>query len=127
LMEDVAGNAEFDDLRALRVLCFVLFMGRVEDSVLVDHLIPVLTDEDFSVEWLLEIDIRDLRRDLGSPMGDSAEHPQMLKTLAKALLDRHDGLVPRNYPALTELPHIDIRSASLFLEWFSSNSDVSVC
>jgi len=51
---------------------------------------------------------------------------KMLFYLAKALHDEHDGQIPVNYKDLLELPGINDRTATLYLNHSEERSEVSL-
>jgi len=51
---------------------------------------------------------------------------RMLKDLARALHDWHDGQIPVNYKNLLNLPGIDDRAAMLYLNYSEERSEVSL-
>jgi len=51
---------------------------------------------------------------------------QMLKELAKAVCDWHDGKFPINYEDLMHLPGIDDRAATLYLIYSVERFEVSL-
>lgn len=59
-------------------------------------------------------DVRDLER-LIKPVGFYRQKSLQIQNVSRALLDRHDGLVPRTYEELIELPQVGPKTANCVL------------
>jgi len=85
-------------------------------------LLSILTSKQFSFDWLLNVDSSILDTNLGYA---GCTFAKMLKDLAEALQEKHDGQIPINYKDLIELPGIDDRAATLYLNYSEERSEVS--
>jgi len=84
------------------------------DSELVVHFVPLLIQNEFSVDWLASWSIKLICGMLG-PLGLRPNVAKMLCNLAVAICHHHDGVVPNREEDLEHLPGVDFWAMQLVL------------
>jgi len=105
------------------LIFYCLFTGLVPAHHLIKKLVPILMSKQFSLDWLLNVHSSVLDSKLGYAGRTFA---QMLKQLAQALVDQHQGEIPTSYDDLVQLLGIDDRAATLYLNFSVERSEVSL-
>ena len=118
----LSGDCPKEHVLAYHLIFYVLFTGLVPEHHLIKKLLPILMSKQFSLDWLLNVDSSVLDTKLGYA---GCTFAKMLKDLAEALQEKHDGQIPINYKELIELLGIDDRVAMSYLNYSEERSEVS--
>jgi len=111
-------------LFAFWVLSFAVMAGQNLDPELTVHLVTLLIQNEFSVDWLAPQSIKLICGMLG-PLGLRQNVAEMLCNLAFAIHDHHGGVVPNREEVLEQLPGVDFWVIQLVLRLGFDQNPVS--
>jgi len=101
---------------AFWISCFEYLMGKVHDAMLRAYLVPVLTQKDFSVNWLVSNSVEFIQSQLNA-LGKKPEFSRIMKDVAVCIQDDNHYQVLDTLDDLLSIPGIKSCSASLMLQY----------
>jgi len=87
--------------------------------------VPVLTQKDFSVNWLADKSVESIQSHL-NVLGKSLYFAKILKDVAVSIQDEHSYQVPDNLDDLLSIPGINSCSARLMLQYALNQLNMSL-